>query len=74
MTEYVIEADGLTKVYGDLIAVNHANLAVEKGALYGLLGPNGSGKSTMIKMLTGQIRPTGGSATVLGIYLSFIQG
>jgi ABC-2 type transport system ATP-binding protein len=67
MTGYVIEACGLTKKYGDLTAVNHADLAVEKGALYGLLGPNGSGKSTMIKMLTGQIRPTEGSAAVLGI-------
>jgi ABC-2 type transport system ATP-binding protein len=67
MTDYVIKADGLTKMYGDLVAVNHVNLSVEKGALYGLLGPNGSGKSTMIKMLTGQIRPTTGSATVLGI-------
>ena len=67
MSENVIEAEGLTKVYGDLTAVNHVSLSVEKGALYGLLGPNGSGKSTMIKMLTGQIRPTAGSATVLGI-------
>lgn len=67
MTDYVIKADGLTKMYGDLVAVNHVNLSVEKGALYGLLGPNGSGKSTMIKMLTGQIRPTTGTATVLGI-------
>ncbi len=54
-------------MYGDLTAVNHVSLSVEKGALYGLLGPNGSGKSTMIKMLTGQIRPTAGAATVLGI-------
>jgi ABC-2 type transport system ATP-binding protein len=67
MSENVIEAEGLTKVYGDLTAVNHVSLSVEKGALYGLLGPNGSGKSTMIKMLTGQIRPTAGAATVLGI-------
>jgi ABC-2 type transport system ATP-binding protein len=67
MSEHVIAADGLTKVYGDLVAVNAVSLSVEKGALYGLLGPNGSGKSTMIKMLTGQIRPTAGTATVLGV-------
>jgi len=67
MTEHVIAAEGLTKVYGDLVAVNKVNLSVEKGALHGLLGPNGSGKSTMIKMLTGQIRPTAGTATVLGV-------
>jgi ABC-2 type transport system ATP-binding protein len=42
-------------------------LAVEQGALFGLLGPNGSGKTTMIKMLTGQTRPSGGTASVLGI-------
>jgi len=67
MADYVIMADGLTKMYGDLTAVNRVSLSVEKGALFGLLGPNGSGKSTMIKMLTGQIQPTAGSATVLGI-------
>ncbi|MDP3564095.1 MAG: ABC transporter ATP-binding protein [Methanoregula sp.] len=63
----VIEARDLSKTYGDVQAVNHVNLSVEKGALFGLLGPNGSGKTTMIKMLTGQTRPTGGTATVLGI-------
>ncbi len=67
MTELVIAAKGLTKMYGDLTAVDHVDLSVEKGALFGLLGPNGSGKSTMIKMLTGQIRPTAGTATVLGL-------
>ncbi len=63
----VIEARDVSKSYGDVQAVNHVNLSVEKGALFGLLGPNGSGKTTMIKMLTGQTRPTGGTATVLGI-------
>ena len=67
MSEYVIAAKGLTKVYGDLVAVNKVSLSVKKGALFGLLGPNGSGKSTMIKMLTGQIKPTAGTATVLGL-------
>jgi ABC-2 type transport system ATP-binding protein len=63
----VIEALDLSKTYGDVHAVDHVNLLVEEGALFGLLGPNGSGKTTMIKMLTGQTRPTGGSATVLGV-------
>jgi ABC-2 type transport system ATP-binding protein len=63
----VIEARNLTKTYGDVQAVNHVNLTVEEGALFGLLGPNGSGKTTMIKMLTGQTRPTSGTATVLGV-------
>lgn len=65
--EVVLEAKNLTKRYGDVIAVDNVSLAVEKGALFGLLGPNGSGKTTMIKMLTGQTHPTGGSAKVLGL-------
>jgi len=63
----VIEAKNLAKTYGEVQAVNNVTLEVEQGALFGLLGPNGSGKTTMIKMLTGQTRPTGGSASVLGI-------
>jgi ABC-2 type transport system ATP-binding protein len=63
----VIEARDLSKAYGEVQAVDHVTLAVEQGALFGLLGPNGSGKTTMIKMLTGQTRPTGGTASVLGI-------
>jgi len=63
----VIKADNLAKTYGEVQAVNDVSLSVEQGALFGLLGPNGSGKTTMIKMLTGQTRPTGGSASVLGI-------
>ncbi|MBN1167665.1 MAG: ABC transporter ATP-binding protein [Methanospirillaceae archaeon] len=61
----IIITSGLTKQYGDLVAVNDLNLTIRKGSFYGLLGPNGSGKTTIIKMLTGQIRPTSGSATVL---------
>jgi len=63
----VIEAMDLSKAYGDVQAVDHVTLSVKEGALFGLLGPNGSGKTTMIKMLTGQTKPTGGTATVLGI-------
>jgi ABC-2 type transport system ATP-binding protein len=62
----VIETDAISKEYGSVKAVDAVTLSVEKGALYGLLGPNGSGKTTMIKLLTGQIRPTLGSAEVLG--------
>ncbi len=61
----VIETSHLTKQYGDLVAVSDLNLSVREGALFGLLGPNGSGKTTIIKVLSGQIRPTSGSATVL---------
>ena len=63
----VIEARDVSKTYGDVHAVDHVNLRVEEGELFGLLGPNGSGKTTMIKMLTGQTRPSGGQATVLGV-------
>ncbi|PWR73745.1 ABC transporter ATP-binding protein [Methanospirillum lacunae] len=62
----IIQTTNLKKTYGDVTAVNSITLSVEKGALFGLLGPNGSGKTTMIKMLTGQIRQTSGSALVLG--------
>jgi len=60
----IIETVHLTKQFGAVTAVNDITLSVQKGALYGLLGPNGSGKTTMIKLLTGQIHPTSGSATV----------
>jgi ABC-2 type transport system ATP-binding protein len=63
----VIEAEGLTRYYGDLAAVDNVSLNVEAGSLFGLLGPNGSGKTTMIRMLTGQVRPSSGMATVLGV-------
>jgi ABC-2 type transport system ATP-binding protein len=63
----VIEANGLTRYYGDLAAVDHVSLNVCEGSLFGLLGPNGSGKTTMIRMLTGQVRPSSGTATVLGV-------
>ncbi len=64
--DYIIETESLTKKYGELTAVNAVTLKVRAGSLFGLLGPNGSGKTTMIKMLTGQIRPTSGSAQVHG--------
>jgi len=61
----VIKITNLTKKFGDLTAVNNATLSIDKGQLFGLLGPNGSGKTTMIKMLTGQIKPTNGAAEIL---------
>ena len=64
--ENVIEIKNLTRNFGSLKAVNGVSLSIGKGELFGLLGPNGSGKTTMVKLLTGQIKPTKGSASVLG--------
>lgn len=62
----MIETDGLTKPWGDLVAVNELSIGVERGECYAFLGRNGSGKSTTARMLLDFIRPTGGSARVLG--------
>src|ERR1044072_7632184 len=61
-----IEAQGLTKSFGDFIAVSNLTLQVPKGTIFGFLGPNGSGKSTTGKMLTGLLTPTAGEAWVTG--------
>jgi ABC-2 type transport system ATP-binding protein len=63
----MIEVERLTKNYGNVTAVNRVSFSVAEGELFGLLGPNGSGKTTMIRMLTGQIPPTSGSARVMGL-------
>ncbi|MFE4057971.1 ATP-binding cassette domain-containing protein [Streptomyces sp. NPDC059096] len=63
----VIETRGLTKRYGGgQLAVDHLDLTVPAGSVFGFLGPNGSGKTTTIRMLMGLIEPTAGSATLLG--------
>ncbi len=61
-----IETHNLVKDYGNIVAVNGLSLNVKPGIVYGFLGPNGAGKSTTINMLMGFIKPTGGSASVLG--------
>jgi ABC-2 type transport system ATP-binding protein len=61
-----IAAAGLTRRFDDLVAVDHVDLTVEAGAIFGLLGPNGAGKSTTVKMLTTLLPPTSGSAQVAG--------
>jgi ABC-2 type transport system ATP-binding protein len=63
----MIAVKNLSKFYGSTKAVNDVSLSIGKGELFGLLGPNGSGKTTMIKMLTGQIKPTSGSLKVHGV-------
>ena len=64
--ENAIEVEDLTKNYGEITAVNHINFEVEKGEIFGFLGPNGAGKTTTIRILTGVIKPDGGTATIIG--------
>ena len=59
-----IVADGLTKRYGDTVAVRELDLDVEAGCVYGFLGPNGAGKTTTMRMLSGLTEPTSGTAAV----------
>jgi len=56
----------LTRKFGEMTAVDHINLRIRHGSIFGLLGPNGAGKSTTIKMLTTLLPPTSGTATVAG--------
>src|SRR5207245_9328282 len=67
MPETVIEAKGLVKKYGDLVAVAGIDLEVHGGEIFGFLGPNGAGKSTTISMLCTLLTPTAGIARVAGI-------
>jgi ABC-type multidrug transport system ATPase subunit len=64
--ELVVDARGLGKRYGAVVAVDGVDMRVERGEVYGFLGPNGAGKTTMLRMLAGLIRPTSGTATVAG--------
>ena len=65
-TSLAVDARGLVKRYGDVLAVNGLDLQIPAGQFFGLLGPNGSGKTSTIHMLATLIRPSGGSATVFG--------
>lgn len=67
--EYAVVTEGLTRRFGALVAVDHLDLRVRAGELYGFLGPNGAGKSTTLRMLCGILEPTEGRGTVLGIDL-----
>jgi ABC-2 type transport system ATP-binding protein len=71
MTEPGIAAEthGLSKHFGNVIAVDQVSLTIPRGAVFGFLGPNGSGKSTMIRMLCGLLTPTSGDANVLGQHM-----
>jgi len=65
---------GLTKRYGNILALDKLDLEIARGIVFGLLGPNGAGKTTTIRLLTGLARPTSGSATVAGLAVTFGDG
>lgn len=69
MTRAVIKVEGLTKYYGDLLAVDHISFEVREGEFFGFLGPNGAGKTSTIKMLTNLLTPSEGRAAILGVPL-----
>ena len=72
--ETVIEAQSLTKKFGDFAATDHVDFQVKRGEIFGLLGPNGAGKSTTFKMMCGLLVPTSGKALVLGMDLKVSSG
>lgn len=65
--EIAVSCRGLSKRYGDVLALDALTLDVPAGAVFGVLGPNGAGKTTLLRLLTGLARPTGGEATVAGL-------
>lgn len=65
-SEFAVETQGLSLRFGEKLAVDALDLKIPRGSIYGFLGPNGSGKSTSIRMLTGLLKPSAGTATVLG--------
>jgi ABC-2 type transport system ATP-binding protein len=62
----MIETHGLTRRFGELVAVDHLDLSVERGEIFGLVGPDGAGKTTTLRMLSGLMNPSEGSANVAG--------
>ena len=66
MSEFSVEAEGLTKYFGTFKAVDHVSLKVPTGSIYGVLGPNGAGKTTSLRMTLGIIDPDEGSSRLLG--------
>src|SRR5712692_413151 len=70
MSAPAIDTEGLTRRFGELVAVHEINLRVDAGQFFGFLGPNGAGKSTTIRMLTGLLEPTAGRIRILDLDLA----
>ncbi|TVZ38300.1 ABC-2 type transport system ATP-binding protein [Alteromonadaceae bacterium 2753L.S.0a.02] len=68
-SEFAVDARGLTRNFGNLVAVNGLDLKIPKARIYGFLGPNGSGKTTAIRMLCGLLSPSAGCAEVMGFQI-----
>ena len=66
MDEFVIQTDGLTKRYKNVVAVDDLSMEIRRGRVYGLLGPNGSGKTTTMGLLLGLLKPTSGTFSLFG--------
>ncbi len=64
---YLLETEELEKKYGKFKALNHLNMHVKKGAIYGLIGKNGAGKTTLIRVVSGLQKPSSGSYSLYGI-------
>ena len=67
MSDLILKTSGLTKKFGNKTAVDHVDIKIEKGAIYGLIGMNGAGKTTIMKMLSGMIRPSEGTFNYEGL-------
>ncbi len=65
--DYLLQTTGITKRYKDVLAVDHIDLKLKKGEIYGLIGRNGAGKTTLLKMLAGLANPTEGDYTIFGL-------
>lgn len=65
--EIILETNNLEKKYKDFKALNHTNIHIEKGAIYGLIGKNGAGKTTLIRIICGLQEPTSGTYTIYGV-------
>ncbi len=65
-TNAVIEADNVTRHFGNVLAVDRVSLSIPRGIIFGLLGPSGSGKTTLIRMTAGALKPDSGTLSVLG--------